>query len=394
MNYKKIFKGVKFLTIMQLRDINWYYTSFHLTYHIILLISIPLYLIHLGIPSFGIIFSTILLYVVTMIGITAGYHRYFSHKSFTTNKIVEFFLLLSATMATQGSVFFWVHTHRTHHRYTDQELDPHNIKKGFWHAHMWWFIIKKHPLDKASFFKRRPIDKNLLPDHVNNKLLVFQNKYYVPFAFGSNLAITLFIGWLLNDYAGAFIFSWLLRMFLTNHCVWFINSLAHTWGSKTYVKEQTAVDNLILAFLIMGEGYHNYHHAFPSDYRNGTRWHHFDPTKWLIFALSKLGLANNLKKIETHLIEKKIIHEDKKIFLNKLTGLPKEKNLHLKNKINLISERVSKNLIKLHNTKNEYKKTINENKRFSLRRQLRSLRISVKKDWKSWLNITKDVMKQ
>ena len=297
---------------MNLKEIDWFFASYHMSYHLFLIIAIPLYLLSKTPPT-GIIISTIILYLLTMIGITAGYHRYFSHRSYSTNGFVETILLLLATMAIQGSAFFWACTHRMHHRYTDSEQDPHNIKKGFFYAHMGWFLIKKDGASKMT----KPVDRSMIPDLIANKLLQFQHKYYLMLSFGSNLIITIIIGVLFSDLLGAFIFTWWLRIFLVNHCVWFINSLAHTIGDKPYAKEQSAVDNFIMAILTLGEGYHNYHHAFPNDYRNSAKWYHFDPIKWFILLLHKARLVSSINRIDTLLVQKKLLREDKKMLLGR-----------------------------------------------------------------------------
>jgi len=126
------------------------------------------------------------------------------------------------------------------------------------------------------------------------------------------------LGYLFNDFFGAFVFGFLLRTFLIHHSTFFINSVAHCWGSQSYSRESSAVNNLLLAFLTIGEGYHNYHHAFASDYRNGVRWFHFDPTKWFIWTLYKTGMAKKLIVFNKLTIKKKIVLEDSKFLLENI----------------------------------------------------------------------------
>jgi stearoyl-CoA desaturase (delta-9 desaturase) len=126
---------------------------------------------------------------------------------------------------------------------------------------------------------------------------MFQHRYYLPIALGTNFGLPIAIGWAVGDVWGVFLLGGLLRLVINHHFTWFINSLAHMWGSQPYTDENTARDNPLLAFLTYGEGYHNFHHIFQNDYRNGVKWWQYDPTKWLIAVLSYVGLADNLKRV-------------------------------------------------------------------------------------------------
>jgi len=126
---------------------------------------------------------------------------------------------------------------------------------------------------------------------------MFQHGFYVPLTVAINVVLPLGLGWAVGDMWGVFLLGGLLRLVVNHHFTWFINSLAHMWGTQPYTDENTARDNPLLAFLTYGEGYHNFHHIFQNDYRNGVRWWHFDPTKWLIAAMSWVGLASNLKRV-------------------------------------------------------------------------------------------------
>ena len=135
------------------------------------------------------------------------------------------------------------------------------------------------PLIKASgtrtaygFWKKpQPIDPKVVPDLLKNKMVAFQHKYYELIMVFTNALVCVFMGWLLNDYWGAFFVVTWFRIFVLHHCTWFINSLAHTWGDKPFCQEQTAVNNYVLALLTFGEGYHNFHHVYANDYRNGIK---------------------------------------------------------------------------------------------------------------------------
>lgn len=156
------------------------------------------------------------------------------------------------------------------------------------------------------------MDPTKIPDLWASKWVRFQHHHYRFIALNLNLIIVFSMAMLTNWFS-SFYFCFLAWMFVFHHSMFFINSLAHTWGSKTYVAELTAVDNFILAFLTFGEGYHNYHHAFPNDYRNGISWYHFDPTKWLIWTLEKLHLAKNLRSKDGLIVRTNLIQKDLKM---------------------------------------------------------------------------------
>ena len=183
----------------------------------------------------------------------------------------------------------------------------------------------------------------------------------------------------------------LVRMCALHHFTWFINSLAHTWGDKPFCQEQTAVNNYILAFLTFGEGYHNFHHVFANDYRNGIRWYHFDPTKWLIWTLNKLGLAHNLRVIDPALINKRLIIERKNLLLDNLQDLWNEKKEELIKQVNEISERILAKIAQFKQLKEQYSILPSEQARH-LKKELKELRRQLKQDWREWSKLSKDIL--
>jgi stearoyl-CoA desaturase (delta-9 desaturase) len=282
------------------RKIDWTVFLFILGYHVLLIVFLQIYLFTRGLPSKEILYSFLILFIAAGISITAGYHRFYSHKSYRANKFLESVLLFFGTLALQGSVISWVHGHRLHHSYVDTEKDPYCIKKGFLFAHMVWL-----------FYIPEPIKKEIVSDLYQKRYLRFQHKYYNLLAVSLNVFIALFLGFLFGDIFGGFVFLLLFRIFATHHTTWFINSLAHTWGKQSFSKELSAVDNYIIALLTFGEGYHNFHHTFPTDYRNGIKWYHFDPTKWLIWISSKIGLVKGYSKVNNKIIYERIKSEEK-----------------------------------------------------------------------------------
>lgn len=221
-------------------------------------------------------------------GITGGYHRLFSHVTYKANPIVRFVMVLLGSMAFEGSVFEWSSDHRNHHRYVDTEKDPYNINQGFWYAHMGWLI-------RLDTSKR---DFSNIQDLTSSRLLRLQHQYFALIATFTGIILPALIASLWGNALAGLIVAGVLRVVVTMHSTFLINSLCHYIGSRPYSNTQTARDNWVTALLTNGEGYHNYHHQFALDYRNGVRYFQFDPTKWLIFTLSKIGLASDLKRID------------------------------------------------------------------------------------------------
>ncbi len=225
----------------------------------------------------------------TGLGITAGYHRLFAHRAYQAHPVVKYFLLFGATLAVQSSAFDWCSGHRIHHRHVDDvEHDPYSVKRGFWFSHIGW-MLRSYPSGRYDY-------KNI-PDLTKDKVLQIQHKYYGLWVLLTNVVFVAFVGWLVGDVWGTLVLAGLLRLVLTHHFTFFINSLCHMFGTRPYTDTNTARDNAILALFTWGEGYHNYHHYFQYDYRNGVKWWQYDPTKWLIYGLSKIGLTYDLKRV-------------------------------------------------------------------------------------------------
>jgi stearoyl-CoA desaturase (delta-9 desaturase) len=237
--------------------------------------------------------AAVVLFVVLLwaggISITAGYHRLWSHRAYSAHWSARLFFMLFGAMSLQNSILIWGSQHRTHHRFVDDwDKDPYSARRGFWFSHMGW-ILRNYPSGRNDFSNARDLERD--------PIVMFQHRYYLPLAIGMNIGLPLALGWAVGDVWGVFLLAGLLRLVVNHHCTWFINSLAHMWGSQPYTDENTARDNGALALLTYGEGYHNFHHIFQNDYRNGVRWWQWDPTKWLIATLSAMGLADNLKRV-------------------------------------------------------------------------------------------------
>ncbi len=262
----------------------WVGIIFFIGIHIVGLIGTPWYIMRYGVS--GGEWALFLVWLLfTSFAITVGYHRLFAHTTYKTNSWIRFILLFFGGATFEQSALKWASQHRQHHQFTDTDRDPYNIKRGFWYAHAGWILFWKHR-----------VNYNNVPDLKRSKLVMHQHRFYSLWSFGAGLIVPMLIGFWMGHPLGALIMTVSLRMVLVMHSAFFINSYAHTFGSRNFDGRLSAGDHWLGAILTNGEGYHNFHHRYPNDYRNGIRWFHWDPSKWLIFILSKIGLAWDLKR--------------------------------------------------------------------------------------------------
>ncbi|KAJ3853988.1 delta 9-fatty acid desaturase [Lentinula lateritia] len=225
-------------------------------------------------------------YFLTGLGITAGYHRLWAHRAFNASLPLQYILATLGAGSLQGSIKWWSRGHRAHHRYTDTELDPYNAHKGFWFSHVGWMLVKP---------RRKPGVADV-SDLRHNPVVKWQHKHYLSLILFMGFilpSIVAYVGW--GDAKGGFIYAGVIRLVFVHHSTFCVNSLAHWLGETPFDDKHTPRDHMITAFVTIGEGYHNFHHQFPMDYRNAIKWYQYDPTKWTIWVLAKLGLASHLK---------------------------------------------------------------------------------------------------
>jgi stearoyl-CoA desaturase (delta-9 desaturase) len=194
----------------------------------------------------------------------------------------------------------------------DQERDPYNIQKGFWWAHMGWI-----------FFENETPPVTVVRDLLDDPLVRWQARWYAPIGIGVAFGIPLLVGLATGHVLGCLLIGGVLRVVVSHHGTFFINSLCHMVGRQPYSREHSARDSSVMAVLAFGEGYHNFHHSFPFDYRNGVKTWHFDPAKWAIYGLSVIGLARDLRRASDAVILKARIDvqfERAKERLERLTG--------------------------------------------------------------------------
>ena len=221
------------------------------------------------------------------LSITGGYHRLFSHLAYKAAWPLKAFYLLFGAASVQNSALAWSGDHRAHHAKTDTEGDPYDIRKGFWWAHVGW-VLRKAPKEE---------NRALVRDLATDPLVRFQDRFYIPLAVLMGVVVPGLLGLLWGDPWGAILVAGGLRLVLQWHATFSINSFAHMIGRQPFGGRTTARDNGWLALVTLGEGYHNFHHRFQLDYRNGVRWFHFDPTKWWVWTMSKIGQARDLRRV-------------------------------------------------------------------------------------------------
>jgi stearoyl-CoA desaturase (delta-9 desaturase) len=240
----------------------------------------------------------VLLYL-TGLSITGGYHRLWAHRTYQAHPALKIFYLLFGAMSLQNSVLIWASSHRIHHRHVDDiQNDPYSIRRGFWFAHMGW-MLRDYPSSELDF-------KNA-DDLKRDPFVMFQHRHYLLLALGMNFGVPLALGLVFRDVWGFLLIAGLLRLVVSHQVTFLINSLAHLWGRRPYTADNSARDNDLIAFLTYGEGYHNYHHLFQWDYRNGIRWWHLDLTKWWIAGLAMVGMTRDLKRVPEFKIRRAMV---------------------------------------------------------------------------------------
>lgn len=243
------------------------------------------------------IITMAVMYALTGFGVTIGFHRLLTHKSFETYRPIRWMLAILGSSAFQGMTIRWCATHRRHHQKADLEGDPHsphlhgegfmNMLAGMWHAHLGWVWDK----DKPDLARSVP---DLLADPV---LMRIDQLYFLWVALGL-LIPAVILGLFYHSWAGFFsglLWGGLVRACLMQHVTWSVNSVCHVWGERPFKNTDFSTNNFPVAILSLGEGWHNNHHAFPTSARHGLRWWQFDST-WLVIRLMKLtGLAWNVR---------------------------------------------------------------------------------------------------
>ncbi|HEY9700595.1 MAG TPA: acyl-CoA desaturase [Trichocoleus sp.] len=217
------------------------------------------------------------------LGITLGWHRLVSHRSFQTPKWLEYVLVFCGTLSMQGGPIWWVGLHRHHHLYSDQSNDHHDSNKGFWWSHMGWMLREVPAEAEVGRFTK---------DIADDPFYQFCDKYFLPIQIAFGVLLYLIGGW------SFVVWGIFVRLVLVYHATWFINSATHKFGYRTYDSNDKSTNCWWAAVLAYGEGWHNNHHAFQYSARHGLKWWEVDMTWWMVCTLKTLGLATKVKVAE------------------------------------------------------------------------------------------------
>lgn len=298
--------------------------------------------------------------------ISAGYHRLFSHRAYRARTPLRFLLLCFGAAAFENSVLKWASDHRIHHRCVDTDKDPYRIQGGFWFAHWVWVMEDKaHPIEGVTDLEQDP-------------LIRWQHRHH--FLIGAVVAtIPLWIGLATGNFWGHFVMGLVLRIVLTHHTTFLINSAAHVFGTRPYTDANSARDNVLLAPLTYGEGFHNFHHMWQWDYRNGVRWYHWDSTKWLIRLWAWTGLASGLRRVSDAAVRRaKLAMEAKALQARVQVAEPRVAEA-LRQRIAETRERVDQTLANL-----QVRREAWEHRRAEWKAHMALRRAEFQEAWKDW----------
>ncbi|KAJ6100075.1 hypothetical protein N7467_001610 [Penicillium canescens] len=277
-------------------SLNWKNTTYLVGVPLVALISLLWVPLRIETVCFAIGYATL-----RAIVITAGYHRLWAHRAYTASPLLKLIFAVIGAGAGQDPIKKWCRDHRAHHRYVDTDEDPYSVKSGFFHAHMGWLLFEK-PYSPHDVSTTRHVD---ISDLKSDPIVEWQRRYYFPLAFLMGYIFpTVVCGLCFDDYSGGFIVAGCLGTAGELQGTFCVNSVAHWLGDQPYGIGKSPRDHPLTGLLTLGEGYHNFHHEFPIDYRNGVRWYDFDPTKWLIWTCYKIGLASNLRRFPQNEIQK------------------------------------------------------------------------------------------
>jgi len=273
------------------------------------LVLVPLAFVH-SLSHWGAWVVFIVMVGAIGMSVTCGYHRLYSHRAYQARWPVRLVLLCLGAASFENSALQWASDHRIHHRHVDQGDDPYNSRKGFWYAHWIWVM------------EERTQGISGVHDLEQDPLVMWQHRHHFLIGACAASVLPVLVGLLTHNLAGNLIIGLLLRIVVTHHTTFFINSAAHFYGTQPYTDANSARDNAFLAPLTYGEGFHNYHHMWQWDYRNGVKWYQWDPAKWVIKAMSWAGLASGLRAVPDPVIRRARILMEEKALLARLAKAP------------------------------------------------------------------------
>lgn len=236
-------------------------------------------------------------------GITGGAHRLWAHRCYKAKWPLRLFAALAQTIAVQNDIYEWSRDHRVHHKFSETDADPHNAHRGFFFAHVGWLLCKKHPEVKR---RGKTVD---VSDLLRDPIVVYQRKFYVPLVLVFCFAMPALVPWYYwgETFKTAFFVASIYRYVLTLNITWLVNSAAHLWGSHPYDKGINPAENRFVAFVTSGEGWHNYHHVFPWDYKAAELGQYsMNMTTAAIDFFAWIGLAYDLKTVPKNIVKSRV----------------------------------------------------------------------------------------
>nr|AKA66436.1 stearoyl-CoA desaturase-1 [Larimichthys crocea]AKA66437.1 stearoyl-CoA desaturase-1 [Larimichthys crocea] len=240
----------------------------------------------------------LLCFVVSALGVTAGAHRLWSHRSYKASLPLRIFLCLANSMAFQNDIFEWARDHRVHHKYSETDADPHNAMRGFFFSHVGWLLVRKHP---DVIEKGRKLE---LTDLRADKVIMLQKRYYKLSVVVMCFLLPMWVPWYLwgETLWVSYFVPAVLRYAMLLNATWLVNSAAHMWGNRPYDKNISPTENMFVTFSAIGEGFHNYHHCFPYDYATSEFGCKLNITTCFIDFMCFLGLASDRKKVPREVV--------------------------------------------------------------------------------------------
>uniref|UniRef100_A0A8C8VQP2 stearoyl-CoA 9-desaturase n=1 Tax=Pelusios castaneus TaxID=367368 RepID=A0A8C8VQP2_9SAUR len=240
----------------------------------------------------------VLCFLVSALGITAGAHRLWSHRTYKASLPLRIFLTIANSMAFQNDIYEWARDHRVHHKFSETNADPHNAKRGFFFAHIGWLLVRKHP---EVIQKGQKLD---LADLKADKVVMFQRRFYKLSVVVMCFLFPTLVPWYFwgESFSNSFFVPAILRYVLVLNASWFVNSAAHMFGSRPYDRNINPRENPLVTFGALGEGFHNYHHTFPYDYAASEFSWHYNFTTAFIDLMCFLGLASDRKQVSKEVI--------------------------------------------------------------------------------------------
>lgn len=357
----------------------WLNVSVFLITFLVAALAVPYRAITVGFDLSEMLFA-LLCFIYCGMSITAGYHRLWAHKTYQAHWSLRLVFAIGGAFALQNSILHWSSDHRVHHKHVDNnDIDPYSAKKGFWYSHIGWMC--------REYQAHRYHDYNNVRDLQKDAIVMWQHRYYLHLTLLMNFGVPIAFGLWHGNLINSLLLVGFLRLVLNHHTTFFINSLAHIWGKQTYTDKNSARDNGFLALLTFGEGYHNYHHIFENDYRNGILWWQFDPTKWLIKSCQWFGLTKNLRTSPEDKVEKMRLAMVLKSSKERLSQLPNAEHtiVQLQQEYDLLINKLNAYYqVRKALFTSKRKQVLADVERSELMKQYQELKLKLSEQQKSW----------